>query len=133
MVRAVMLPGLLALAAASVLAMGPADPFTPPGAAAARKAEAGGQAAAPRLAGIRLGRAPAALIDGQWVAVGAAVGGARLLAVQPLRAELRHADGRREWIELFFLRDAAPAAAASAPASEPADDAPATLAQRDMQ
>lgn len=132
MVRAVMLPGLLMLALAPAAAMGPADPFTPPGPAAARKAEAG-QAAAPRLAGIRLGRAPAALIDGQWVAVGAAVGNARLLAVQPLRAELRHADGRREWIELFFLRDAAPAAAASAPASEPADGAPATLAQRDMQ
>jgi hypothetical protein len=133
MVRAVMLPGLLVLAVAPVLAMGPADPFTPPGAAAARKAEAG-QAAALRLAGIRLGRAPAALIDGQWVAVGAAVGSARLMAVQPLRAELRHADGRREWIELFFLRDAAPAAAASAPAPEPADDtSSATLAKRDIQ
>ncbi len=132
MVRAVMLLGLLALAAAPGSAMGPADPFTPPGPAAARKGAAGTQPAALRLAGIRLGRAPAALIDGQWVAVGAAVGSARLLAVQPLRAQLRHADGRREWIELFFLRDAAPAAAASAPASEPADDAPGTLAQRDL-
>jgi hypothetical protein len=127
MVRAVMLPGLLVLAVAPVFAMGPADPFTPPGAAVARKAEAG-QAAALRLAGIRLGRAPAALIDGQWVAVGAAVGSARLLAVQPLRAELRHADGRREWIELF-LREAAPN-----PAPEPADDtSSATLAKRDIQ
>lgn len=123
MVRAVM--GLLAgaLLAAPAAAMGPDDPFTPPGRV---RLQANGPALRlpAALTGVRLGRAPAALIDGEWVAPGAPVRGALLLRVQRTGAELRHADGRIERLALFTL-DNRP------PATEPAASDPAEAAQRD--
>jgi hypothetical protein len=125
MVRAVM--GLVAgaLLAASAAAMGPDDPFTPPGRV---RLQANGAALRlpTALTGVRLGPAPAALIDGEWVAQGAPVRGARLLRVQRKGAELRHADGRIEWLALFSLDNPPPAAdpAASDPAEATLRDTP---------
>ncbi len=109
MVRAV--TGLVAgtLLATAAAAMGPGDPFTPPGRV---RLQAQGPALRlpAALTGVRLGRAPAALIDGEWVPLGASVRGAQLQRVQRAGAELRHADGRVEWLALFSLHNPPPAA-----------------------
>jgi hypothetical protein len=111
--------GLL-LAAAGAAAMGSADPFTPPpssrtarpaGAVSLPGAQppaqgpgtaspAGTAASTPALAGLRLGRHGAALIDGNWVPLGGSVRGARLVALTPLGASLQHDDGHREFMPL---------------------------------
>lgn len=100
-------------------AVGPQAPFTPPHAAlnhAAAPASAASDAHAtlPQgLLGLRLGPTPAALIDGLWIQIGQLARGARLVAVQPGQARLRHADGRVEALHLF----ADPSAAAWRPRS----------------
>lgn len=123
MVRAVM--GLVAgaLLAAPAAAMGPDDPFTPPGRV---RLQAQGPAlrSPAALTGVRLGPAPAALIDGEWVAPGTPVRGALLLRVQRTGADLRHADGRIERLALFSLDNPPPAA-------DPAASGPTEMAQRD--
>ena len=95
-------------------ALGPAAPFTPPAAVATAASAvaaagaptidlignpAGSESAAallPGLAGLRLGKSPMALIDGQWWRPGDRPRGALLAAVHPTGAVLRHADGRIE-------------------------------------
>lgn len=52
------------------------------------------------LRGLQLGAHPRALIDGQWVALGAEVRGARLSELRIDRVVLRHADGRLEQLLL---------------------------------
>ena len=125
MVRAVMGLAACTLLAAPAAAMGPDDPFTPPGRV---RLEAQGPALRlpAALTGVRLGRAPAALIDGEWVAPGARVRGAQLLRVQRTGAALRHTDGRIEWLALFSLDNPPPAAdaAASGPAEASSRDTP---------
>ena len=64
-------------------------------------------AALPGLVGLRLGNAPAALIDGAWVRVGQTVRDARLIEVLPSAVRLRHADGRLETVALFTDSSAA--------------------------
>jgi hypothetical protein len=102
---------LLPLAAA---ATGPRDPFTPPAGAASAPAaaDASAEPAISGLTGVRLGSAPAALIDGSWIRPGQPVRGALLGAVRIDGAVLHHPDGRRERIALF---------ATSASASTPTD------------
>lgn len=105
---------LSAMAAPAVCAaMGSAAPFTPPRAAAASASAAGAFNTADDnvdavltngLSGVRVGPRAAALIDGQWVAVGDTARGARLLSVQADAATLRHADGR---VERLLLNPAA--------------------------
>ena len=125
MVRAVMGLVACALLAAPAAAMGPDDPFTPPGRV---RLQANGPALRlpAALTGVRLGPAPAALIDGEWVAPGTPVRGAQLLRVQRTGAALRHADGRIEWLALFSLDNPPPAAevAASDPAEASSRDTP---------
>ncbi len=111
---------LLALLPPGVQAVGPQAPFTPPApparpaaapmaaplpAGAASDAESA--AAPPGLVGLRLGNAPAALIDGTWVRVGQTVRDARLIEVLPSAVRLRHADGRLETVALFTDSSAA--------------------------
>jgi len=95
---------LLALLADGSAAVGPNDPFTPP-APAAPAVQASEAVTAPVVAtgltGVRLGRLPAALIDGEWFSPGQTVRGARLAEVRLDGALLRHADGRIEHIALF--------------------------------
>jgi hypothetical protein len=95
---------LLSAALHPALALGPADPFTPPGrnshlvaaaALAKQPVEIG------TLTGVRLGAKPAALIDGEWIALGHTVHGARLTGVRALDITLQHADGRVERLSLF--------------------------------
>ena len=102
---------LSAMAAPAVCAaMGSAAPFTPPRAAAASASAVNAVddgvdvASANGLSGVRVGPRAAALIDGQWVAVGDTARGARLLSVQADAATLRHADGR---VERLLLSPAA--------------------------
>lgn len=123
MVHAVMGLVASALLAAPAAAMGPDDPFTPPG---RMRLEVMGPALRlpAALTGVRLGRAPAALIDGAWVAPGSPVRGALLLRVQRTGADLRHANGRIERLALFSLDNPPPAA-------EPAASDPAETDQRD--
>lgn len=91
-------------------AMGSGAPFTPPRAAAtSASASSSGDdsvnaVVASGLSGVRTGHRAAALIDGQWLAVGDTVRGARVLSVQADAATLRHADGR---IERLLLNPAA--------------------------
>ena len=103
-------------------AMGSSAPFTPPRAAAASPDPASAVNAvdenadaisANGLSGVRVGPRAAALIDGQWVAVGDTARGARLLSVQADAATLRHADGR---VERLLLNPAAPLSAKTATA-----------------
>ena len=107
------------LGASAVLALGAAAPFAPPAppartavkpAALALAAAAPPQAVAASepdatpvaavagsgLSGIHLGTPPRALIDGEWVALGERVRGARLHAVHAEEVRLRHPDGRIE-------------------------------------
>ena len=113
--------GVALLAAPPAQAVGAAAPFTPPSRAAALAAaptsatESGNTVSAtPLLAtpapetglgltGIQLGAQPRALIDGEWVALGAAVRGARLHALRADEAQLRHSDGRMERLLLTPL------------------------------
>lgn len=118
------------LGPSAVLALGAAAPFAPPArivvkpappapppapaAAAAATAAAPPQAAAASepeatpvaavagtgLSGIHLGTPPRALIDGEWVALGERVRGARLDAVRTAEVQLRHPDGRIERLPL---------------------------------
>jgi len=97
--------GLAGLPAA--FALGPSAPFEPPRAAssamqaaAAASAASGAEAAPSGLAGVRLGRKPGALIDDQWVEIGATVRGARLAAVRDGEAQLLHPDGQIERLRL---------------------------------
>lgn len=81
-------------------AMGPDAPFAPP----ASRAGASGAAIvepASGLRGVRLGSAPAALIDGSWIVPGQPVRGARLAGVRIDAALLRHPNGRTERLALF--------------------------------
>jgi len=73
-------------------ALGPAQPFQPPSPAQGHAAEAQPQTAG--LTGVRLGTAPAALIDGTWVALGASARGARVAEVHPRHVLLRYPDRR---------------------------------------
>ena len=108
---------LVALLASRAAALGPSDPFTPPSPGLqASDAATADLVVATGLTGLRLGRLPAALIDGDWISPGQAVRGARLIAVGLDGALLRHADGRTEHITLFPV-SAAPAASASASVS----------------
>lgn len=105
----------VAAAAASIAsAMGPTDPFGPPARTAteAEPKSAVGASAPFGLAGLRLGHAAAALIDGEWIALGRPVRGAVLAEVRFDGVTLRHVDGRVERIELHAP---APTTAASAP------------------
>ncbi len=116
----------LSLAGLPAHALGPRAPFTPPAAVAgppvpaapatrvstdaptidpsssATTPEAVSAAATTAmsglagLSGLRLGKTPMALIDGQWWRPGDRPRGALLAAVQPGGALLRHADGRIE-------------------------------------
>jgi hypothetical protein len=116
---------LLALCTLPAAALGPQAPFTPaperataadfaPGAAGAAAL------AAPGLAGVRLGRTPLALIDGQWWPTGASPrAGQRLHAIDAHGVVLRHADGRSERLS---LHPPLPPAAAPAPAPRPTPD-----------
>jgi hypothetical protein len=98
---ALIIPLLLPPGAA---ATGPRDPFTPPAASAASApaaTDAAPEAIVSGLTGVRLGSAPAALIDGTWVRPGQPVRGALLGAVRIDGAVLRHPDGRSEHLALF--------------------------------
>ena len=102
---------LFAMTAPAVCAaLGSSAPFTPPRAAAASASAVNAVddgvdvASANGLSGVRVGPRAAALIDGQWVAVGDTARGARLLSVQADAATLRHADGR---VERLLLNPAA--------------------------
>ena len=90
-------------------AMGPDAPFTAPALRATTAAAAATELAA-GLRGVRLGNAPAALIDGQWIAPGQTVRGARLAAVRIDGALLRHPGGRVEQLSLFPPQPASPQA-----------------------
>jgi len=97
-------------------ALGPKDPFTPPARTSAASATQVGVAVQRTgLSGVRLGKTPAALIDGEWITLGDTVRGARLAAVRLHEVVLQHADGRIERIAMF-PEPASPAA--SAPATE---------------
>ncbi len=89
----------LAPAAAAAAA---ATAATLPQAAAASEPEATPVAAVAGsgLSGIHLGTPPRALIDGEWVALGERVRGARLDAVRAAEVHLRHPDGRIERLPL---------------------------------
>ena len=106
----------------SVLAMGAAAPFTPPPRVAAPTAAAASAPASAAtldpttpalvnsavatesgLSGMHLGSPPRALIDGEWVAVGDTVRGARLQALHADEAQLRHPDGRLERLRMAPL------------------------------
>lgn len=89
-------------------AMGPDAPFSAPAPRATTAAAATELAAG--LRGVRLGNAPAALIDGQWIAPGQTVRGARLAAVRIDGALLRHPGGRVEQLSLFPPQSASPQA-----------------------
>jgi hypothetical protein len=84
-------------------ALGPAAPFTPPGAASAVAAEqiAPLAPATTGLGGVRLGAPPQALIDGQWHRGGTAVRGAVLHTITRHGVTLRHPDGRTEHLWLL--------------------------------
>jgi hypothetical protein len=95
---------LAMLASATVqpaLALGPADPFRPPGPSLAVALQDKTQVANGALAGVRLGTKPAALVDGEWIALGQTVRGMRLLSVRMHDITLQHADGRIERLALF--------------------------------
>jgi hypothetical protein len=104
--------------AGSASALGPAAPFTPPAPAAAAASAAGADAAAAvstdAIAGLRLGPAPQALIDGQWLRLGDRVRGARLVAIDARGARIEYPDGRRQALPL------SPAAQWTLPAPAPA-------------
>lgn len=103
MARLVTLIGAAAMLSATLqpaVALGPADPFTPPG-RGQLASQAGGQAPVGALAGVRLGTKPAALIDGEWIALGHSVRGARLAQVRAQAVTLQHVDGRLERLALF--------------------------------
>ncbi len=90
-------------------AMGPNAPFTAPAPRSSTSA-AERDAPAPGLRGVRLGKNPAALIDGNWVTPGQAVRGAWLASVRIDGALLRHPGGRTERLALFPTTAADPAA-----------------------
>lgn len=122
--------------------MGAGAPFTPPKARQAAAAPAAGAAASGAalandaepvsgLNGLRNGARELALIDGAWVAPGATVRGARLVAVLPTAAQLRHPDGRLELVPLtpqveFHRRTGAPPRSATglARAARPTSEQP---------
>jgi hypothetical protein len=100
------------LAARPAAALGPDQPFTPPAAArqntgAGAPTEAPAEAAtasappASGLTGVRLGSSPRALIDGEWVALGAPAREGRLVAVRAHEVVLRLAGGGHERLALF--------------------------------
>lgn len=107
------------------LALGPLAPFVPPGkdsateGALALGATPARDAAPSGLSGVRLGRHAGALIDGLWIAQGAAVRGAKLESIKRDRVLLRHPDGRGETLTLYPAT-AAPAASAAASAASTA-------------
>ena len=105
---------------------GAGDPFTPPqrlraaGPAAADEARLASEGTASHgLGGLRVGARPAALIDGAWIAQGARVRGASLVAVGLQEAHLRHPDGRVERLSLSpdVQRTTRPAARANSSVS----------------
>jgi hypothetical protein len=130
----VLTPSMLraALAAAALLhatahAVGPKDPFTPPGRAPVVVPDVRGSATSTAghsgLTGLRFGRKPQALIDGEWVALGQTVRGARLARLRPQHALLVHPDGREERLSMFPADTPASAAASAASAASSADGA----------
>lgn len=94
------------------LAMGPLAPFSPP------SMDAIGGASQQGLKGVRLKRHVGAVIDGQWVALGGTVRGAKLEAVGAKEATLRHPDGQAEVLQLYA--DAMPTAPTNQQASKSA-------------
>lgn len=143
--KALALFALLCVGLAGALpawALGVGEPFVPPRRyATAAAAPAASAASAAREAvlqtelgdavvatggfsGVRLGQRPQALIDGQWVAVGQAVRGAQLLAVQADHALLRWADGRTERLVLAGQTELVRRSHAAAPPSNPRTPTP---------
>jgi hypothetical protein len=103
--------GLCAALPTAAWSLGPAQPFMPPAPAAAASAAettADAEPAVHGLAGVRLGKAPAALIDGLWLRVGEPVRGATLQRIEAQRVWLRHADGHTELLALYPLPTAQP-------------------------
>lgn len=108
----------------TVRAMGPGAPFVPPNAPphASRTLSAAGwadtaAAPSPGLSGVRLHSGIGAMIDGQWVALGARVRGGRLEHVTRRYVVVRLANGQAERLDLY----PSPAAAgASVPWTQPA-------------
>jgi hypothetical protein len=100
MVRVVML--LCAVLPTAAWSLGPAQPFLPPAPEAASSATdpTANAELGHGLAGIRLGKAPAALIDGHWLRIGQPVRGATLQRIDAQRVWLRHADGHTEPLAL---------------------------------
>jgi hypothetical protein len=89
--------------------LGAAAPFVPPGVSPSASADAPALSApnappaaagAISLSGIRMGVPPQALLDGQWLAPGAMVRGARLVAVSADAVQLRAADGQMQRLAL---------------------------------
>jgi hypothetical protein len=87
---------------AAAAASAAADPLAPAVANAASAANAANAIGA-GLSGIHLGTRPRALIDGDWVALGETVRGARLHALRADEAQLRHPDGRLEHLRFTPL------------------------------
>ncbi len=125
------------LAPQTAAALGPAQPFTPPAAvppaAASPGTDAAVEAGTPTdsaepvptgLTGVRLGSSPRALIDGQWVALGATARQGRLVQVRAHEAVLRLPGGALERLAMF--------PAAPSPAGQPAAAAP-SIVKRDLQ
>lgn len=117
------------LAPAPAAALGPSQPFTPPAAlspapastSAATAVEAGtpsdtAESVPTGLTGVRLGSSPRALIDGQWVALGAPARQGRLVQVRAHEAVLRLPGGALERLAMF---PEAPSPAGQAPSAAP--------------
>jgi hypothetical protein len=106
MARALIASGLFALVllamAPSAMAMGPSAPFVGPDASTPDANDPSlGNPATKGLTGIKLGRKPHALIDGEWRSQGATVReDAVLVAIERQAVQLRHADGTIERLAL---------------------------------
>ena len=102
LVKSIVVAGVVLLPLGAA-AMGPHAPFAPPAprAVASTASAATAAEAATGLRGVRLGSAPAALIDGRWITPGQPVRGARLATIRIDGAVLHHAGGRTERLALF--------------------------------
>ena len=107
MARLVMVGSLMVCwlfsASQGALALGPGAPFTPPGAPSSHNTNTVETLAQPDssgLTGIKLGRHPQALVDGQWISVGAVHKDAVLVSVGVHDVTLRHANGTIERLTL---------------------------------
>lgn len=115
------------LAPPPAAALGPSQPFAPPAAVSPAAASPGStvQAGTPSdtaesvptgLTGVRLGSSPRALIDGQWVALGAPARQGRLVQVRAHEAVLRLPGGALERLAMF---PEAPSPAGQVPSAAP--------------